>query len=455
MEHQSSSASASASISASSSSVSIHPRNPPRAADGALACLLQLTDELMLVPMLVNTRASTSFLPSSRVISSLSATKHHLVGAGVATIFCYRSRMTLLQFQGRRFTWDFEVADILVSRQSMEEHQHQPAGNLLLPLRQQPDSQHGQVCDCPTPGDIPWEFTFTEEMLKAIANIKILLRNVKNLPANATLLVHPIRNAMLCINTDASDCAIGGVPHQHHCGRLQPLDFFSWKLNDAEINYSNFDPELLAVAAAVEQFQHVIEGRHVIIYMDHKPLVSSITKPNYSSSWSQRSERRHLLFISQYTTDIRHVAGESNKVVDALSRSALPPTSPAEDHFTNDFIVQESFQTFPSPIQESFQALPSPSPTLTPSSPSPSALPSTSQATGRTGVTEWAAGLSTTRPSHQFQQPTGPLPVKTLRLISGLLKQPRGVTMTQWICGNQFRPKNFENRSINTKVTAK
>ena len=49
------------------------------------------------MPMLVDTGASTSVLPHSRVnIGHLSATEHHLVGAGGATIRCYSSRMTPL-----------------------------------------------------------------------------------------------------------------------------------------------------------------------------------------------------------------------------------------------------------------------------------------------------------------------------------------------------------------------
>ena len=36
---------------------------------------------------------------------------------------------------------------------------------------------------------------------------------ILNLLANITLLVHPIRNTVLSITTDASDCAIGGVLH--------------------------------------------------------------------------------------------------------------------------------------------------------------------------------------------------------------------------------------------------
>ena len=67
---------------------------------------------LSLTLMLVDTGASTSVIPRSHVSGSLNFSRHHLVGAGGAQISCYGSRIISLQFQRRRFTWDFEVADI-------------------------------------------------------------------------------------------------------------------------------------------------------------------------------------------------------------------------------------------------------------------------------------------------------------------------------------------------------
>ena len=49
------------------------------------------------------------------------------------------------------------------------------------------------------------EFTVTKEMIIAINKVK-----------DATLLVHPIRDAVISITTDASDTAIACILHQHH-----------------------------------------------------------------------------------------------------------------------------------------------------------------------------------------------------------------------------------------------
>jgi len=58
------------------------------------------------------------------------------------------------------------------------------------------------------------------------------------------------------------------------------------------------------------------------VLMDHKPLTFALHRQG--DAWSAQ-QQRHLLYVSEYTTDIRHVAGALNMVADALSR---PPDMP-------------------------------------------------------------------------------------------------------------------------------
>ena len=57
-----------------------------------------------------------------------------------------------------------------------------------------------------------------------------------------------------------------------------------------------------------------------MVWTDHKPLCGAL------SSSAERSPRqtRHLSYISEFTTDIRHVPGPQNVVADLLSRPPLP-----------------------------------------------------------------------------------------------------------------------------------
>ena len=100
-------------------------------------------------------------------------------------------------------------------------------------------------------------------------------------------------------------------------------------------------------------------------------------------TWSLRAER-HLLFISQFTSNICYVTSNSNKVADALSRPPIPPTSPTDNDYINDIPVQEPFQP------------PFTSPVPTPPTPTPSTTSSTSRAAPSPGDIE---GLPATRPS--------------------------------------------------------
>ena len=126
----------------------------------------------------------------------------------------------------------------------------------------------------------------------------------KHALASATLLNHPSATATTCITVDASDLAIGGVLEQFLDGNWKPLAFFSRKLDKAQKSYSTFDRELLAMYSAVKHFSYFIEGRRFHIYTDHKPLTFALASS--SERWTPR-QQRHLTFVAEYTTDVRHV----------------------------------------------------------------------------------------------------------------------------------------------------
>ena len=146
---------------------------------------------------------------------------------------------------------------------------------------------------------------------------------IKDTLAQSTMLSHPQPDAELCLMTDASDVAVGAVLQQKVDNHWQPLGFFSKRLQPAETRYSAFGRELLAVYLSIRHFRHHLEGRQFFVWTDHKPLTYALHK---SITRHSPREIRHLDFISQFTTDIRHVRGTENTVADALSRiSSLNP----------------------------------------------------------------------------------------------------------------------------------
>ena len=147
----------------------------------------------------------------------------------------------------------------------------------------------------------------------------------KDALAAATCLAHPSSTAEIRINTDASDTAVGAVLQQHIAGVWTPICFFSRKLHSAETKYSAFDKELLAMYLAMKKFRHFIEGRQFTLFTDHNPLTFAFS--NTSDKWSPR-QQTHLVFVSEFTTIVRHVRGADNVVVDALSRVSLEYNEP-------------------------------------------------------------------------------------------------------------------------------
>ena len=158
------------------------------------------------------------------------------------------------------------------------------------------------------PKDFRWTATEEAAFTKA-----------KEALADFTMLVHPDTEAPLALTVDASDLAVGGVLEQFNktTSSWEPLGFFSKHLREPEKKYSPYDRELLAIYLAIRHFRDMVDGLPFTVYTDHKPLTFAFEKTTIP--WSARQQRQ-LLFISEFTTDVRHIAGKANSVADALSR---------------------------------------------------------------------------------------------------------------------------------------
>ena len=156
----------------------------------------------------------------------------------------------------------------------------------------------------------PKTILWTPEMQRAF-------RAAKDSLAQATMLVHPVSNAVLQLVTDASEKAIGVVIQQVVNGQVQPLAFFSRRTTGAESRYSMCDIELQSICLAIVHFRHMLETRKFRIFTDQRPLTSAFFKTRDPVSKGQRNQ---LAFISEFCTDLSHVPGLQNVVADALSR---------------------------------------------------------------------------------------------------------------------------------------
>ena len=181
------------------------------------------------------------------------------------------------------------------------------------------------------------QLEWSDEMHKAFSEATTAL-------AKTTMLRHPRPGAEIAMSAESSGEAVGAVLQQRsrEGGAWEPLAYFSKKLRPPETKYSAFDRELLAVYLGIRHFRHYLEGRDFPIFTDHRPLTFALAKS--SEPWSHR-QARHLEYISQYSTDIRHVAGEDNAVADALSRAAIEEIRLGVDYSKMAELQQQETET--------------------------------------------------------------------------------------------------------------
>ena len=148
-----------------------------------------------------------------------------------------------------------------------------------------------------------------------------VFESLKVVLSSAAILHHPSPGARLALSVDTSDKGLGTVLEQFSTDRWCSLAFFSRALNPAQLKYSAFDRELLAVKEAIRHFRHFLEGENFTVFTDHRPLTTAIHSRN--PTWSPH-QHRHFADISEMTTDLQLINGKNNVVADALSLEFLP-----------------------------------------------------------------------------------------------------------------------------------
>ena len=101
---------------------------------------------------------------------------------------------------------------------------------------------------------------------------------------------------------DASDKRLGFVLLQDS----KPVTYSNRALTDAETRYSQIEKDLLAHVFGLERNHQYAYGRKVILWTDHKPLVSITRKPLASAP---KRLQRLLLRLQQYDVEIFYKPG--------------------------------------------------------------------------------------------------------------------------------------------------
>ncbi|CAN6679393.1 unnamed protein product [Malus baccata var. baccata] len=151
-------------------------------------------------------------------------------------------------------------------------------------------------------------FDFNKECEKAFNHLKEML-------TSAPIIVPPDWSLPFELMCDASDYALGAVLGQRKEKRPHVIYYASRTLNDAQLNYSTTEKELLAVVFALDKFRSYLLGTKVIIYTDHAALKYLFTKKE-----AKPRLIRWMLLLQEFDIEIRDKKGSENVVADHLSR---------------------------------------------------------------------------------------------------------------------------------------
>ncbi|KAM2922794.1 hypothetical protein COP2_039113 [Malus domestica] len=114
-------------------------------------------------------------------------------------------------------------------------------------------------------------FEFTKECTASFNQLKELL-------TTAPIIVPPDWSLPFELMCDASDYALGAVLGQRKDKRPHVIYYASRTLNDAQLNYSTTEKELLTVVFALDKFRSYLIGTKVIVLTDHAALKYLLTK---------------------------------------------------------------------------------------------------------------------------------------------------------------------------------
>ena len=147
------------------------------------------------------------------------------------------------------------------------------------------------------------EVNWTDEMENAFEQIKIKLAEDVSLAFPETSQdAKPLQ-----LYVDASDYALGATLMQEQQGVKRPISFTSKLFSKAELRYSSYDKEILALVRGIAAHRQYLIGHEFFVYTDCKNLVYLYKMKNACPRLLRLLEQ-----LSEYNFTLEHIAGVDN-----------------------------------------------------------------------------------------------------------------------------------------------
>ena len=136
------------------------------------------------------------------------------------------------------------------------------------------------------------------------------------------VLSHYNLTKRLGVSADASAYGVGAVLFNIESNGIEkPIYYASRVLFGAETNYSQIEKEGLAIVFAMRRFQQYLEGRHFIIFTDHRQLLKIFSQNETTPTTTSARLQRWSLVLSSFDYEICFKKSKENANADAVSRN--------------------------------------------------------------------------------------------------------------------------------------